>query len=123
MIYRGYCRHILPTIPDDSIDAVPTDPPYHLCTMHNPSGSPKSRTNAPLKRSGRGFMHEEWDGGDVTFRPDTWAEVYRVMKPGAHIAAFGAPRTHHRMVAAIEDAGFEIRDTLMWLYGQGFPKS
>ena len=57
------------------------------------------------------------------FRPDVWAELYRVMKPGAHIAAFGAPRTFHRMMVAIEDVGFDIRDTLMWLHGQGFPKS
>ena len=116
-IHCGDCRAIMGTLPTDSIAGVVTDPPHHLYTMHNPGGTPM------IKRLGRGFMGQEWDGGDVAFRPDTWAEVYRVMKPGAHIAAFGAPRTFHRMMVAIEDAGFEIRDTLMWLYGQGFPKS
>src|SRR5262249_40584786 len=57
------------------------------------------------------------------FRPETWAAVLRVLKPGAHLAAFGAPKNAHRMACAIEDAGFEIRDTVMWIYGQGFPKS
>jgi DNA modification methylase len=122
LIHCGDCRAIMRTLPTDSIPSVVTDSPYHLYTMHNPNGTPKSRKDGPFKRLGRGFMDQEWDGGDITFRPDTWAEVYRVMKPGAHIAAFGAPRTFHRMMVAIEDAGFEIRDTLMWLYGQGFSK-
>ncbi len=64
-----------------------------------------------------------WDGGDVAFRPETWAEVLRVLKPGAHLVAFGGTRTFHRMAVAVEDAGFEVRDTLAWLYGCGWPKS
>jgi site-specific DNA-methyltransferase (adenine-specific) len=68
-------------------------------------------------------MGQKWDGGDVSFRIETWREVWRVLKPGAHLAAFGGTRTFHRMAVAIEDAGFEIRDTLAWLYGTGFPKS
>jgi DNA modification methylase len=123
LIHCGDCRAIMRNLPTDSIPSVVTDSPYHLYTMHNPNGTPKSRKDGPFKRLGRGFMDQEWDGGDITFRPDTWGEVYRVMKPGGYIAAFGAPRTFHRMMVAIEDAGFEIRDTLMWLHGQGFPKN
>ena len=67
-------------------------------------------------------MGKQWDGGDVAFRPETWAEVYRVLKPGAHLLAFGGTRTYHRMACAIEDAGFEIRDCIQWLYGSGFPE-
>jgi site-specific DNA-methyltransferase (adenine-specific) len=68
-------------------------------------------------------MGQTWDGGDVAFRAETWAEVLRVLKPGGHLAAFGGTRTYHRLACAIEDAGFEIRDQLAWVYGSGFPKS
>ncbi|MCW2395859.1 site-specific DNA-methyltransferase (adenine-specific) [Sphingobium sp. B8D3C] len=68
-------------------------------------------------------MGQEWDGGDIAFRVDTWRRVFDVMKPGAHLIAFAATKGYHRMVCAIEDAGFEIRDMVPWLYGTGFPKS
>jgi hypothetical protein len=68
-------------------------------------------------------MGKTWDGGDIAFRPDTWAAVFRVLKPGAHLLAFSGTRTQHRMVCAIEDAGFEIRDQIGWAYSSGFPKS
>jgi DNA modification methylase len=68
-------------------------------------------------------MGKKWDGGDIAFRAETWAAVLRVLKPGAHLVAFGGTRTYHRMASAIEGAGFEVRDTLCWLYGSGFPKS
>jgi DNA modification methylase len=123
LVYGGSCLDIMPALPTDGIDGVVTDPPYHLTTMRNPTGTPKCQQDGPFRRLTRGFMSQEWDGGDIAFRPDTWTEVYRVMKPGAHIAVFGASRTFHRMTVAIEDAGFEIRDTLMWLHAQGFPKS
>ncbi len=71
----------------------------------------------------RGFMGKEWDGSKIAHNVDVWREVYRVLKPGAHLLAFGGTRTYHRVVCAIEDAGFEIREALMWHYGQGFPKS
>ena len=100
MIYHGDLFDVLPTLPADSIDACVTDPPYEL-----------------------GFMGKKWDATGIANDPKTWRAVYRVLKPGAHLAAFSASRTHHRMMCAIEDAGFEIRDCLMWLYGQGFPKS
>jgi hypothetical protein len=68
-------------------------------------------------------MGQTWDGGDVAFQPETWAAVFRVLKPGAFLLAFSGTRTQHRMVCAIEDAGFEIRDQIGWAYGSGFPKS
>jgi site-specific DNA-methyltransferase (adenine-specific) len=68
-------------------------------------------------------MGKRWDTSGVAFRVETWQQVFRVLKPGAHLLAFGGTRTYHRMVCAIEDAGFEIRDSLCWLYGSGFPKS
>ena len=68
-------------------------------------------------------MGKEWDGGDIAFRPETWEECWRVLKPGGHLLSFSSARTYHRMAVAIEDAGFEIRDQVMWVYGSGFPKS
>ncbi len=84
----------------ETFDACVTDPPYEL-----------------------GFMGKAWDKSGIAFDPKAWAEVFRVLKPGAHLVAFGGTRTWHRIAVAIEDAGFEIRDNLAWLYGQGFPKS
>jgi DNA modification methylase len=83
-----------------SVDAVVTDPPYEL-----------------------GFMGKAWDASGVAFQVETWEAVLRVLKPGGHLLAFGGTRTYHRMTCAIEDAGFEIRDCLQWIYGSGFPKS
>lgn len=88
----------LKKLPDNSIDSIVTDPPYGLS-----------------------FMNKRWDY-DVP-SVEFWREVYRVLKPGGHILSFGGTRTYHRMVVNIEDAGFEIRDQVMWLYGSGFPKS
>jgi site-specific DNA-methyltransferase (adenine-specific) len=123
-ILRGDATAI--PLSDCSVDAVVTDPPYHLTSVSR-NGSP--RINDPqtpfgrTKLGGRGFMGKTWDGGDVGIRVETWREVLRVAKPGAHLLAFGGTRTWHRLACAIEDAGWEIRDTLMWLYGSGFPKS
>jgi site-specific DNA-methyltransferase (adenine-specific) len=88
----------LQKLPDNSIDSIVTDPPYGLS-----------------------FMGKKWDY-DVP-SVEFWKEVYRVLKPGGHVLSFGGTRTYHRMVVNIEDAGFEIRDQIMWLYGSGFPKS
>jgi site-specific DNA-methyltransferase (adenine-specific) len=68
-------------------------------------------------------MGKTWDGGDIALRAETWRLVYDCLRPGAYLLAFGGTRTWHRQAVAIEDAGFEIRDTIMWLYGSGFPKS
>lgn len=77
----------------------------------------------PAKLNQRGFMGKEWDGSKVALDPATWRAVYRVLKPGGTMLVFGGTRTFHRVTTAIEDAGFEIRDCMMWLYAQGFPKS
>lgn len=100
MLYHGDARAILPTLAAASVDAVVTDPPYELA-----------------------FMGRGWDRSGIANDVDLWRAVLRVLKPGGHLLAFGGTRTAHRMVCAIEDAGFEIRDTVVWLYGQGFPKS
>ncbi|GAF71426.1 unnamed protein product, partial [marine sediment metagenome] len=106
VLHGGDCLDVMATLEENSIDAVVCDPPYHLT-----SGG------------AGGFMGKQWDGGDVAFRPETWVAVMRVLKPGGHLVAFSGPRTYHRMAVAIEDAGFEIRDQIGWVYGTGFPKS
>lgn len=100
MIYNGDCLEVMRGLDENSIDTCITDPPYEL-----------------------GFMGKKWDSSGIAFQPETWQAVYRVLKPGALLLAFGGTRTYHRMVCAIEDAGFEIRDTIAWIYGSGFPKS
>ena len=127
-ILHGDSLVILPTLPDNSIDSCVTDPPYHLTSVVKRFGKADSApaqfgTDGAFARASRGFMGKEWDGGDIAFRPEIWAEVLRVLKPGGHLLAFGGTRTYHRMACAIEDAGFEIRDMTGWLYGSGFPKS
>jgi site-specific DNA-methyltransferase (adenine-specific) len=120
---------LLDAMAPNSIDACVTDPPYHLLsTVKRFAKSGGADRTIPVKdhqyqRLSRGFMGKEWDGGDVTFQAETWAKVLRVLKPGGYLVAFSAPKCQHRMVCAIEDAGFEIRDGLMWLFGTGFPKS
>lgn len=140
MIHVGDCLEVMRALESSSVDAVVTDPPYHLT---NRGGGPGKATDNPYTRAragaaSRGFMGKTWDGGDVAFRPETWAEVLRVAKPGAYLAAFGGTRTYHRLACAIEDAGWELRDSVLrghmpqpedcpwlcgWLYGSGFPKS
>lgn len=112
----------------EQFDALVSDPPYHLTSVVERFGKPgaahaKHGTDGLYARQSRGFMGKEWDGGDVAFQASTWRLAYDILKPGAHLLAFGGSRTFHRMAVAIEDAGFEIRDCVMWLYGTGFPKS
>jgi len=106
------------------VDAVVTDPPYHLIQVSRGSSPRQNDPATPFGRTGSsgGFMGQQWDGGDVAFRPETWATIAGIMRPGAFLVAFGGTRTHHRLVCAIEDAGFVIQDTLMWLFATGFPK-
>lgn len=114
------CMVAMRGMPDNSVDAVVTDPPYHL--IANKKDDPR-RASPESSQRNKGFMGLTWDGGDIAFRPEVWTEALRVLKPGGHLLAFGGSRTYHRMVCAIEDAGFEVRDQIMWLYGSGFPKS
>lgn len=129
-LYLGDCLAVLGTLEPDTFDSCVTDPPYHLTSIvkrfKQMGPNDKKLTMGPVnpyQRTAGGFMNQQWDGGDIAFRPETWAAVYRVLKPGAHLVAFGAPKNFHRLACAIEDAGFEIRDTLAWLFGSGFPKS
>jgi DNA modification methylase len=94
------CIEAMKAMPDNSVDSIVTDPPYEL-----------------------GFMGKSWDASGIAFNVEVWREALRVMKPGGHLIAFSGSRTYHRMAVAIEDAGFEIRDQIMWVYGSGFPKS
>ena len=124
VLHQNDCRDVLRGLADNSIDSVVTDPPYALVSIQKRFGKPGS---APAKdvygRGAAGFMGKQWDTGEVAFSEEFWAEVLRVLKPGGHVAAFSGTRTYHRMAVAIEDAGFEIRDQLGWVYGSGFPKS
>jgi len=99
-IHNGNCIEVMRTMADNSVDSIVTDPPYEL-----------------------GFMGKSWDSTGIAFNVEVWTEALRVLKPGGHLLAFSGSRTYHRMAVAIEDAGFQIRDQIMWLYGSGFPKS
>jgi len=99
-ILQGDCVEAMRAMPDNSFDSIVTDPPYEL-----------------------GFMGKGWDSTGIANSVEMWREALRVLKPGGHLLAFSGSRTYHRMTCAIEDAGFEIRDQIMWVYGSGFPKS
>ena len=99
-LYEGNMLDMLEVIQPNSIEAIVTDPPYEL-----------------------NFMGKGWDNSGIAFQAETWFKCYQVLKHGGYLLAFGGSRTYHRIACAIEDAGFEIRDTIMWLYGSGFPKS
>ena len=130
MIIHGDCLIEMQRLIDEGVkvDAVVTDPPYHLTSITERFGKEGSApaqhgTDGAFARASRGFMGKEWDGGDIAFRAETWALCFELLKAGGHLLAFSGSRTYHRMVVAIEDAGFEIRDQIMWIYGSGFPKS
>ena len=127
-VYNGDCLEVMDTIDKCSVDSVVTDPPYHLTSIVKRFGKEDSApaqfgTDGAFARASRGFMGKEWDGGDIAFQANTWRKCYELLKPGGHLIAFSGSRTYHRMACAIEDAGFEIRDQCIWLYGSGFPKS
>ena len=94
------CIKAMHNLPDENFDAIVTDPPYEL-----------------------GFAGRAWDRTGIAFQPETWSNCLRLVKPGAWMLAFGGTRTYHRLAGAIEAAGWEIRDCIMWLYGSGYPKS
>jgi len=99
-IYNASCLDVMDSMEENSIDCIVTDPPYEI-----------------------GFMGKKWDNTGIAFSVETWQKALRVLKPGGYLLAFNHSRTFHRMMVAIEDAGFELRDTVMWIYGSGFPKS
>ena len=126
-IFAGDCIDIMAALKyGRPVDSIVTDPPYHLASIVKRFGgddaAPTKATGA-YKRAAAGFMGQKWDGGDIAFRPETWRACFDMLKPGGHLIAFCGTRTYHRMACAIEDAGFEIRDSLCWHYGSGFPKS
>ena len=129
-VLEGDCLTAMQTMAllGETVHAVVTDPPYHLTSVVKRFGGENAApaqfgTDGAFARASRGFMGKQWDGGDIAMRPETWRLCRELLPPGGHLVAFGGTRTFHRMAVAIEDAGFEIRDTLMWLYGTGFPKS
>jgi len=127
-IYNGDCLEVMDTIDKCSVDSIVTDPPYHLTSMTSRYGKADAKecgygNDGSFRRLSKGFMGKEWDGGDIAFQANTWRKCYELLKPGGHLIAFSGSRTYHRMAVAIEDAGFEIRDQCIWLYGSGFPKS
>lgn len=131
-VIQGDCRAIMLELAAEGVqfDACVTDPPYHLSIAKRfgrknsaplKGGEPGSAN--PYRSMANGFMGQDWDGGGVAFDADTWRAVYNVLKPGGYLVAFGGTRTFHRLAVAVEDAGFEIRDTISWVFGTGFPKS
>lgn len=127
-IIEGDSREVLTEFADNSIDSCVTDPPYALVSISKRFGAEGAAPaqygkDGVYARASAGFMGKTWDTGKTAFDPAFWAEVLRVLKPGAHLLAFGGTRTYHRLACAIEDAGFEIRDQIGWVYGSGFPKS
>jgi len=142
-LHHGDCIEVMEGMEPESVDAIVTDPPYDLTNrtpdvkaceacgrvLGGADGKPAicPRCGGPLsyQRSvqGRGFMGKAWDGTGIAFRPEMWAECLRVAKPSAYLLAFGGTRTVHRMTCAIEDAGWIVRDMLVWAYASGFPKS
>lgn len=134
-VEAGDCLDVIPRLVAEGVacDAVVTDPPYHLTSTLARFGkiniAAETKTSQRLRqkldgavRLAHGFMNQQWDGGDIAFRPETWATVAKILRPGAFLLAFGGTRTWHRLACAIEDAGFTIQDTICWLYGSGFPK-
>ena len=131
LLLNGDCIEEMQKLIDDGVqvDSVVTDPPYHLTSITERYGKEGSappqdyNQSGVYKRTSTGFMGKEWDGGDIAFRKETWELALKLLNPGGHLLAFSASRNYHRMAVAIEDAGFEIRDQIMWIYGSGFPKS
>ena len=138
-VHQGDCVAVMAELADNSIDAVVTDPPYGLGFMGQKwdtyAGETGRRSPGSHKFDHVGGNHNPSNAADAARtrgaearRFGEWCEAWaqeclRVLKPGGHMLAFGGTRTWHRLVCAIEDAGFEIRDSIAWMYGSGFPKS
>lgn len=99
-LINGNSLEVLKTFKENTFDSIVTDPPYEI-----------------------GFMNKSWDSSGIAFNKELWKECLRVLKPGGHLIAFSSARTYHRVAVAVEDSGFEIRDQMLWIYKNGFPKN
>ena len=120
--------HFAKNYTGEKFHALLCDPPYHLQSIvkrfgKKDSAPAKFGSDGAFARASKGFMGQEWDGGDIAFRPETWLDFGELLYPGAFGIAFASCRGYHRMAVAIEDAGFIIHPMIGWLYGQGFPKA
>lgn len=127
-IYHADCLEKMAELEENSIHAIVCDPPYELTSITKRFGKKeaapaKHGTDGRFSRLSKGFMGCTWDGTGIAMRPAVWEQALRVAKPGAYLLAFGGSRTFHRLACAIEDAEWVLRDTMMWVTGQGFPKS
>jgi len=127
-LHAGDCLEVLAATPENSVDSVVCDPPYHLTSIVKRFGADgaaqaKSGGTGAYQRASAGFMGKQWDGGDIAFQPATWAAVLRVLKPGGYLLAFSSTRGFGRMSVAIEDAGFIVHPLIAWVFGSGFPKA
>ena len=116
-LYHGDCIEVMRSLPENSIDTCITDPPYHLTSIVKRFGGENAApaqygTDGAFARASKGFMGKTWDGGNIAADPATWAEVYRLLKPGGLLLAFGGTRTYHRMVCAIEDIKTEFNEKI-----------
>lgn len=143
-LYRADCIALMRTLPDNSVDSVVTDPPYGISFMgkawdgadivarnerrrgfasHAPDAGPNGGHKSIAAEAGKYDLTPAAMLAFQDFSEDWAREVFRVLKPGGHLLSFSSARTYHRMTSGIEDAGFEIRDQIMWVFGSGFPKS
>ena len=140
-VEHGDCRELIPQLVAEGVvvDAVVTDPPYHLSATVKRLQSERIDGDTDIARRARkahagkalddglarmagGFMGQRWDGGDIAFRPETWATIATALRPGGFLLAFGGTRTFDRVWGAIRESGLVVQDTILWLYGSGFPK-
>ena len=134
-LFAGDCLQVLAGLPENSVDSVVTDPPYHLTSIVKRFGNTsesddtktsersRNRSDGYARLAAGGFMGKVWDGGDIAFQPSTWAAVLRVLKPGGYLLAFASTRGFGRMSVAIEDGGFITHPLIAWVFGSGFPKA
>lgn len=132
-LIAGDCLEAMAAMPENSVDAIVTDPPYHLTSIVKRFGAadaaPQQAEDATrgqtgaYRRASAGFMGKAWDGGDIAFRVETWAAALRVLKPGGYLLAFASTRGFGRMSVAIEDAGFITHPLIAWVFCSGFPKA
>ncbi|MGL4233755.1 MAG: DNA-methyltransferase [Casimicrobium sp.] len=143
-LFLGDCIDVMRSLPNNSIDSLVTDPPYGIRFMgkawdgedierranqrrshesHDPHAGPNGGHKSAAAEAGKYDLTPNAMRAFQSFSQEWATEAFRILKPGAHLLSFAAARTYHRMASGIEDAGFEIRDQLMWIYGSGFPKS